>query len=163
MCTLPASWQWQSSFSAAAQRHQIIITSSPTMSPWMTQSERQGAQSCQAGTSVQAAFLLCQHLHTWTAAIVFSAPQHRQLQMFTCLFPALVGCRPQHASPLATLAPPNTLLSDRDIGIRFHPTRGAMSLGKSKGGLPPDSCCEEEDACLKDMRRVITEYHDNSR
>ena len=51
----------------------------------------------------------------------------------------------------------------RDIGIRFHPPRGAMSLGASKGGLPPDSCCEEEDACLKDMRRVIEEYHDNDR
>lgn len=56
-----------------------------------------------------------------------------------------------------------TVLICRDIGIRFHPTRGAMSLGESKGGLPPDSCCEEEDAALKDMRRVIEEFHDNDR
>ena len=51
----------------------------------------------------------------------------------------------------------------RDIGLRFHPTRGAMSLGKSKGGLPPDDCCEEEPACLEDMKRVIEKYHDNSK
>lgn len=47
--------------------------------------------------------------------------------------------------------------------MRFHPTRGAMSLGKSKGGLPPDSCCEEEDAALKEMKRLVETYHDNSR
>ncbi|KAK9845199.1 hypothetical protein WJX84_001132 [Apatococcus fuscideae] len=51
----------------------------------------------------------------------------------------------------------------RDIGIRFHPTRGAMTLGKSKGGLPPDTLCEESEAVLKDMDRLIAEYHDNSR
>jgi hypothetical protein len=47
--------------------------------------------------------------------------------------------------------------------MRFHPTRGAMSLGESKGGLPPDSCCEDESACLADMKRLIEEYHDNSK
>ncbi|WP_376793217.1 8-oxoguanine deaminase [Thermoflexus sp.] len=48
----------------------------------------------------------------------------------------------------------------QEIGIRFHATRGAMSLGESKGGLPPDSVVEEEDAILKDMQRVIEMYHD---
>ena len=38
-----------------------------------------------------------------------------------------------------------------------------MSLGESKGGLPPDSCTEDEAACLADMRRCIEEFHDNSR
>lgn len=38
-----------------------------------------------------------------------------------------------------------------------------MSLGGSKGGLPPDSCCEDEDACLADMKRLIEEFHDNSK
>lgn len=51
----------------------------------------------------------------------------------------------------------------REIGIRFHPTRGAMSLGESKGGLPPDSCTEDETACLADMQRLIEEFHDNSK
>ena len=51
----------------------------------------------------------------------------------------------------------------REIGIRFHPTRGAMSMGESSGGLPPDDCCEEEAACLEDMERLIHDYHDNTR
>jgi hypothetical protein len=38
-----------------------------------------------------------------------------------------------------------------------------MSLGRSKGGLPPDAVCEEEPAALEDMERLITEFHDNSR
>ena len=58
---------------------------------------------------------------------------------------------------------PGRCAPDREIGIRFHPTRGAMSLGQSKGGLPPDSCTEDETACLADMQRVIEQFHDNSR
>jgi 8-oxoguanine deaminase len=50
----------------------------------------------------------------------------------------------------------------KEIGIRFHATRGAMSLGRSKGGLPPDTLVEDEPAILKDMRRVIEAYHDPS-
>lgn len=51
----------------------------------------------------------------------------------------------------------------RQVGIRFHPTRGAMSLGQSAGGLPPDSVCEEEPAILADMSRCILDFHDPSR
>ncbi len=51
----------------------------------------------------------------------------------------------------------------QEIGIRFHPTRGAMSLGESKGGLPPDSVVEEEDAILRDCRRAIETYHQPQR
>ena len=47
--------------------------------------------------------------------------------------------------------------------MRFHPTRGAMTIGQSKGGLPPDEVCEEHDAVLKDMARLIDEFHDNSK
>ncbi len=48
----------------------------------------------------------------------------------------------------------------RDVGVRFHPTRGSMSLGQSKGGLPPDSLVEPEDAILADTERVIAAFHD---
>lgn len=48
----------------------------------------------------------------------------------------------------------------REIGMRFHVTRGSMSLGRSKGGLPPDHVVQEEDAILKDCQRVIEAYHD---
>ncbi len=51
----------------------------------------------------------------------------------------------------------------QEVGLRFHATRGSMSVGESKGGLPPDSVVEDEDAILQDSRRVIEEYHDNSR
>lgn len=49
-----------------------------------------------------------------------------------------------------------------EVGIRFHATRGAMSIGESKGGLPPDSLVEDEDAILADCRRVIEAFHDSS-
>ncbi len=48
----------------------------------------------------------------------------------------------------------------REIGIRFHASRGAMSLGESKGGLPPDRVVEDEDFILKDMQRAVETYHD---
>jgi cytosine/adenosine deaminase-related metal-dependent hydrolase len=51
----------------------------------------------------------------------------------------------------------------RHIGMRFHAARGAMSVGQSKGGLPPDRVVEEEGAILKDTRRLIETYHDANR
>ncbi len=50
-----------------------------------------------------------------------------------------------------------------EIGIRFHATRGSMSLGESKGGLPPDSVVEEEDAILRDCQRAIETFHQAER
>ncbi len=50
--------------------------------------------------------------------------------------------------------------SARELGLRFHPTRGSMSLGESKGGLPPDSVVEEHDAILADTQDLIARYHD---
>jgi cytosine/adenosine deaminase-related metal-dependent hydrolase len=47
-----------------------------------------------------------------------------------------------------------------ELGIRFMISRGAMSLGESKGGLPPDNCVENEDDILADCERVIGRYHD---
>jgi cytosine/adenosine deaminase-related metal-dependent hydrolase len=48
----------------------------------------------------------------------------------------------------------------RALGIRFHPTRGSMSVGRSRGGLPPDDVCQDEAAILADSRRLVREYHD---
>ena len=48
-------------------------------------------------------------------------------------------------------------------GIRFHATRGSMSVGASRGGLPPDALVEDEDAILSDTRRVIEAWHDPAR
>ncbi len=48
----------------------------------------------------------------------------------------------------------------KDIGIRFHATRGSMSRGKSKGGLPPDDVVQDEKTILKDSQRLIEKYHD---
>ena len=49
-----------------------------------------------------------------------------------------------------------------EVGVRFVASRGSMSLGESKGGLPPDDCVEDEDAILADSVRVIQQYHDPS-
>ncbi len=48
----------------------------------------------------------------------------------------------------------------QELGVRFHPTRGSMSLGQSDGGLPPDRICENEASILSDCDRVIAEFHD---
>jgi 8-oxoguanine deaminase len=48
----------------------------------------------------------------------------------------------------------------REIGLRFHPTRGSMSVGQSRGGLPPDSVVQPEDKILADSERLIRKYHD---
>lgn len=48
----------------------------------------------------------------------------------------------------------------RELGVRFHPCRGSMSLGKSQGGLPPDTVVETEDAIIADCERLVAAYHD---
>ena len=48
----------------------------------------------------------------------------------------------------------------KDLGIRFHATRGSMSRGKSNGGLPPDDVVQDDATILKDSQRLIEKYHD---
>jgi cytosine/adenosine deaminase-related metal-dependent hydrolase len=47
-----------------------------------------------------------------------------------------------------------------EIGMRFHAARGSMSIGESKGGLPPDYLVENEANILKDTQRLIETFHD---
>lgn len=76
---------------------------------------------------------------------------------------ALSGCTT--ASDHLYLFPNGSRLDDeiragREIGLRLHASRGSMSLGESKGGLPPDSVTDSEDSILADSERLIRQYHD---
>ena len=48
----------------------------------------------------------------------------------------------------------------RDLGMRFHPTRGSMSLSVKDGGLPPDSVVQDDDEILADSERLVAAHHD---
>ena len=57
----------------------------------------------------------------------------------------------------------DSLSAAADIGVRFHGTRGSMSIGESQGGLPPDTLTEKESFILSESQRLIETYNDNSR
>lgn len=50
----------------------------------------------------------------------------------------------------------------RDLGMRFHPTRGSMSLSEKDGGLPPDHVVQDDDEILAESEAAVTRHHDRS-
>lgn len=50
----------------------------------------------------------------------------------------------------------------KDVGVRIHAGRGAMSLGQRDGGLPPDSVVQDPDVIMADVERVVAQHHDAS-
>ena len=64
---------------------------------------------------------------------------------------------PKHSSGMLI---DETVRAAQELGIRFHPTRGSMSRGRSLGGLPPDDVCQDEHTILWDCERVTAVFHD---
>jgi len=91
-------------------------------------------------------------------------PDHIQISTKTALTElALSGCTT--ASDHLYLFPNGSkldeeILAGQEVGMRVHASRGSMSLGESKGGLPPDSVVDDEETILKDSQRLIEQYHD---
>jgi cytosine/adenosine deaminase-related metal-dependent hydrolase len=56
----------------------------------------------------------------------------------------------------------STVDSATRVGLRFYPTRGSMDLGRSRGGLPPDSVVEAIDDILTASQAAVDAYHDPS-
>jgi 8-oxoguanine deaminase len=127
------------------------------------------------------------HHHMYQSLTRVIAQDHELFDWLVTLYPIWSRLRGEHIYASAKLAMAELILSGcttssdhlyiypndaqlddeiraaQELGIRFHAARGSMSLGESKGGLPPDSVVEDEDAILRDTRRVIEQYHDASR
>jgi cytosine/adenosine deaminase-related metal-dependent hydrolase len=80
---------------------------------------------------------------------------------------ALGGCtttsdhlyvHPRHAGDLITAE----ITAATELGMRFHPTRGSMSLSVKDGGLPPDEAVQDDDVILADSQRLVELHHDRS-
>ncbi len=115
------------------------------------------AQNCDLFNWLQALYSIWGNL---TAEGVYISAQMAAAELM------LSGCTT--ASDHLYLFPNDCTLDDeiraiQDIGMRFHASRGSMSVGESQGGLPPDALVESEAAILKDSQRLIEQYHDHSR
>jgi 8-oxoguanine deaminase len=124
------------------------------------------------------------HFYQTLTRVVPGAQDAGLFEWLTTLYPVWARMTPDHVRVATTLAmaelalsgcttafdhhylwPNGSRLDDQvegagSVGLRFHASRGSMSLGESRGGLPPDSVVEDEDAILEDCRRVVDEYHD---
>ncbi len=115
------------------------------------------AQNCDLFSWLQALYPMWSKL---TAAGIYASAQMAAAELM------LSGCTT--ASDHLYLFPNDCTLDDeiravQDIGLRFHASRGSMSMGESQGGLPPDALVEKEPDILKDSQRLIEQYHDGDR
>lgn len=128
--------------------------------------------------------------HHFFQTLTRALPAAQDADLFAwlgALYPVWTGLTPEMLSVSATVAMAELLLSGcttssdhlylfpnggrlddtieaaKAIGLRFHACRGAMSVGMSNGGLPPDVLVESDDAILRDTRRVIETWHDARR
>ncbi|MBW3605654.1 MAG: 8-oxoguanine deaminase [Actinobacteria bacterium] len=128
------------------------------------------------------------HHHCYQALtrVVPGAQEAGLFDWLTTLYPVWARMTPEHVRVATTLAlaelalsgcttafdhqylwPNGSSVDDQvagaePVGIRFHVSRGSMSLGESDGGLPPDSVVEAEDAILEDCAAVVAAHHDPS-
>lgn len=127
------------------------------------------------------------HHHMFQSLTRCIAQDRELFDWLVTLYPIWRGLHSQHINISAKLAMAELILSGcttssdhlylypndvrledeieaaHEIGMRFHAARGAMSVGESAGGLPPDALVEDEKAILRDMRRVIEQHHDPTR
>ncbi len=128
--------------------------------------------------------------HHMFQSLTRAVPQAQDAELFTwlrTLYPLWAGLTPDmvHVSTQTAMAellvggcttssdhlylyPNGVRLDDsiaaaQEIGMRFHASRGSMSVGESAGGLPPDSLVERETDILKDSQRLIEAFHDDGR
>jgi 8-oxoguanine deaminase len=128
--------------------------------------------------------------HHMYQSLTRAVPQAQDAELFTwlrTLYPLWAGLTPDmvHVSTQTAMAelliggcttssdhlylyPKGVRLDDsiaaaQEIGMRFHASRGSMSVGESAGGLPPDSLVEREADILKDSQRLIESFHDDGR